>query len=49
MTLPLFPSYREITLTRGKVAIGMGNTAEEAYAMYCKAAEELHGEFARMA
>jgi len=29
--------------------IGLYNTLEEAYAAYCKAAKELHGEFARLA
>ena len=31
------------------VFVGHFNTPEEAYAAYCKAAKELHGEFARLA
>jgi len=39
----------QIGINNKRIALGYFNTAEEAYAAYCKAAKELHGEFARLA
>jgi hypothetical protein len=42
--------YRAYIMVRGQEThLGYHDTAEEAYAAYCKAAIELHGEFARLA
>jgi len=38
-----------IMYNRKNINLGYFNTPEEAYAAYCKAAKELHGEFARLA
>lgn len=38
-----------ITIRKQHTHLGLFDTPEEAYAAYCKAAEKLHGEFARLA
>lgn len=47
---PCTGKYRaRITVDRKEVALGCFDTPEEAYAAYCKAANDLHGDFARVA
>jgi HNH endonuclease len=41
--------YANIQIKNSRVYLGSFNTREEAYAAYCVAAAELHGEFARFA
>lgn len=40
--------YACISVDGERIYLGRFATAEEAYAAYCKAAKELHGEFARL-
>jgi len=41
--------FSSIKYNKKNISLGYFNTPEEAYAAYCKAAKELHGEFARLA